>query len=46
MIKHILPLRKLYYRVFFFSLSFFSVGGKGEAAAQPDPREFTDSRHV
>jgi len=44
MIKHILPLCKLYYRE--AVLSFFSVGGKGEAAAQPDPREFTDSRHV
>jgi hypothetical protein len=48
MIKHILHLCKLYYReaVILFFLFGFSVGGKGEAAAQPDPTEFTDSRYV
>jgi hypothetical protein len=45
MIKHILHLCKLYYRVFFFLLG-FSVGGKEEAAALTNPREYTDSRYV
>jgi hypothetical protein len=46
MIKHILHLCKLCYRQDVIFLLGFSVGGKEEAAALPDPREYTDSRYV